>query len=1813
MTWTPPSDAESVEFTPPSDAEVVDDKKKVQSPDFSTGLENTTQSTSTSTSEIPEVTLDEQGNITPVEQGNLISSPTPFGVNDHISLRNKARTTALKKRVDEDFLSNQQLYSNPRNRAIYYKTLYDNGVSPESIAEIIGDNPDDINSFADKLHGEDYWKMKSRYLTTDERVNPDKYKQIVSDAISNTVEPTGGLATGAIKAAAHGIKAGAEKLAQSNMVAQKEGIVSGALNQLVGTGEMVMGAMNLVSPELAAFSIGTEEAEKKAPGISNVLAPASYFIQKHYQDKGEPVPTWANNAGVVTDFLAQLGVAAGLHKGTVKEILDSAPKKTVDDVLQMFSEREKEPTQRKSMPYEDDTIDLHKKIQDMEKDMKSVAGTPAEESVAASFGDINDQLMEMHDNAAAEVADKARLQTEKVDAIDVIDNQIKALEEAKKNPDLSEESKAAIERDQKVAESHKSELERETEDPHKDIKSIADLYNSIPSEAHRKNPSYANGILGKLKEEAEKIPGMEVKIRPSRGRNKVELLHDGKKINSLNITTQGAKQRALTSEELGAARMVEPKNIRDAVLQYFIDGGKISGEDFSKEVHPSNSTEYKKALWLRGKHDTYRNTIDRIVMRIADSMGKDYRDDSFATEARNEIIDVLSSHEGKKTMYDELMSHDEIGQKDVHDQEAAARRDYYLEELGISPEDAKHLTDEQIIMDYLDKANKEENDAWNSIENDDLVVKDIYDKYGDENGNIDYNKLADDISSGAYPLPEEPAKIFEKQLSDAKEENIKRDNERRDADNQDAQAAEKLFAANDALTESNRTEQVDHAKENRTSTPEVSKEEGADRKEEGGVHLGDDGENRGAETTGIKNRITDAERVAQGKEPITTARGIGKEDHFQKTSEKIKSGEITPQDIEDTRIALAKGLDAPSHITLTEAQDILIADRIALNKDYKEAITRLSEARKSGNENDIRVAELNMAAAESRIEENHLASKRSGTDLSEAFRARQNEINSDMSLDVLVERYKAASKDGTIPEDTRLKFSELTDKIESLDTKIEDVAKRGDAIRDEVRDLEEKLSKAYAEIEFLKQSKESGFSKRSRGYQKTKEGAQKLRTDARARLSAAAAEQRKTLSANPINAEMASALKDIVKSYVIEGVTEFAEIMDKTFQEAKEFIPDITMRQMRDAIFDYGKKRNLNPEEVATKMREVGREARLLSSYENVLNNELPERSGLQRDKPTPREKELKSLVMKEMRKRGLDVDARSEADKWASSLASYKTRLNSEIEALQNALDAGKIKEYYEGKKKEKTKLDDEANLLKKKRQELTSEAKNIIWEEERKNRPAYVKFLATYKNLKKQFLVSSVMTLETLTGAAWWRAALKLPNDLIGYGLSHTPGVKGFFKGSPSEYIGSRKDLASDLAQYYGTLLSKKTYSEGAKEALKSGTYPEEKLYGNDKDVIIPTGKIMKGIQKYLHTHGAIKYPIFKAYFDVATKRATEYMIRNGEDPLNPVTEAKIHALALEEGLRAVLKNDNEVVQIQRIMESYLRKKGHQGTAEVSGAFFPIVKISSNYFSESASHVPGVGLARASKGIYKAIAKGMESLTPEEKTHVARQLRMQGIGAGIALLGWYNYKQIAPFFGTVQRTDQTPEDGTFWGGNSHLFHNPAFDLMRSFATVRWVMDEINKKNSINEGNENYDKKSPVIEGIESAASGFMKQNPYIRGISDVFDGDIKQKAETIVKQAFIPPDVQKILKAYDVPGFENKRHNAFIELAKDRTTPSFKKTKQQQQIQEEWTDAKEAALKEAWDKAHEEDPENVPEYVPKKSEQKKKRKHTIGGSILN
>lgn len=169
----------------------------------------------------------------------------------------------------------------------------------------------------------------------------------------------------------------------------------------------------------------------------------------------------------------------------------------------------------------------------------------------------------------------------------------------------------------------------------------------------------------------------------------------------------------------------------------------------------------------------------------------------------------------------------------------------------------------------------------------------------------------------------------------------------------------------------------------------------------------------------------------------------------------------------------------------------------------------------------------------------------------------------------------------------------------------------------------------------------------------------------------------------------------IIKKTIEDGAENISQVVMMVKDMIKDAYPEISNREIRDAITSYGTTRNMSKDEIDVKVREIKRVGRLISQLEDVQNKQRPLRSGLQRDKPNDEERRLQREIREGMK--DIPVDPDEEARTWKNALDAIKSRLTNQIADLEKQIETGE-----KSPKKKGIEYDDEAKQLQERRDEL-------------------------------------------------------------------------------------------------------------------------------------------------------------------------------------------------------------------------------------------------------------------------------------------------------------------------------------------------------------------------------------------------------------------------------------------------------------------------------------------------------------------------------
>jgi hypothetical protein len=437
------------------------------------------------------------------------------------------------------------------------------------------------------------------------------------------------------------------------------------------------------------------------------------------------------------------------------------------------------------------------------------------------------------------------------------------------------------------------------------------------------------------------------------------------------------------------------------------------------------------------------------------------------------------------------------------------------------------------------------------------------------------------------------------------------------------------------------------------------------------------------DVTGIKNRITEAERAARGLEEVESE-AIKVAPTYQAGRNAIASGAVDPK-------ALAKELAQGKRAHTPEEAGVLVADRVKLQNEHRATMRQIEIALDSGDVISEAQLRQKLKFVEDDLDANETAAKKSGTLWSAMGRMRQIEAKSDYSLAAMVRKAKVATGKDVTPE-MRAKLESLSKQIEEAQAKItayEEKAaqttatKAVERIKNDVSREKRQTSRVIAK-EVLDQE----FDLLIKDFNKAIGGQLNVGID-------------------PAGVAI---LGKMAKNRVQKGYLTAEEIVDDIYTSLKNAGMEFSKRDIRDAISGYGITAKMSQKELDIQMREARRQMRLISALEDAMKKEAPLRSGLQRDVPSDRVRDLQRQVKEAMKEAG--IESKSPEDQWKSSLDAIKTRLTNRAADLTRQIESGKRDNTKPAVKydAEATKLKEEAEFLNKVMQAVTPEEKIAI-----------------------------------------------------------------------------------------------------------------------------------------------------------------------------------------------------------------------------------------------------------------------------------------------------------------------------------------------------------------------------------------------------------------------------------------------------------------------------------------------------------------------
>lgn len=188
---------------------------------------------------------------------------------------------------------------------------------------------------------------------------------------------------------------------------------------------------------------------------------------------------------------------------------------------------------------------------------------------------------------------------------------------------------------------------------------------------------------------------------------------------------------------------------------------------------------------------------------------------------------------------------------------------------------------------------------------------------------------------------------------------------------------------------------------------------------------------------------------------------------------------------------------------------------------------------------------------------------------------------------------------------------------------------------------------------------------------------------------------------NPDVEEMAVKIPSkLIYELVASGIDNIGDLTDAVHEAIKNEYPNLTKREVRDAITGYGKQINENKDQIQGQISKLKTDGKQASALEDLAMNKRPERSGRKPKDYTPEQRNNIKKIRELLKTIPID-DVVDKAKYYKTALESYKTRLENRIKDLNDAIN----KDERIINEKRNTPLDDDAKLLIQKRDNAQKE----------------------------------------------------------------------------------------------------------------------------------------------------------------------------------------------------------------------------------------------------------------------------------------------------------------------------------------------------------------------------------------------------------------------------------------------------------------------------------------------------------------------------
>lgn len=504
--------------------------------------------------------------------------------------------------------------------------------------------------------------------------------------------------------------------------------------------------------------------------------------------------------------------------------------------------------------------------------------------------------------------------------------------------------------------------------------------------------------------------------------------------------------------------------------------------------------------------------------------------------------------------------------------------------------------------------------------------------------------------------------------------------------------------------------------------------------------------------------------------------------------------------------------------------------------------------------------------------------------------------------------------------------------------------------------------------------------------------------------------------------------------------------------------------------------------------------------------------------KPLPSSPEFEALKARRDALQTQYDEANKQAQAQPDPLKGIKTRLQKQIDALNERIKTGN----FDKAERPKPIYDAEAEKLRAERDALKMQAEKII--RDRTPLKTSEKILNAGRNMK----LTSLTVFEKLAGASLWHFPVEALADVFGVGAG-----KLRVNGRALAEVGAREGQFVPSAKIKGVraALSREAFNN-AKQTILHGFNEIDARAGAE---VHGGGMLSPG-----RLHGAEKSPLQTGAYAEAVDLRMRRAAQQGLDVTDPEVQAKIGLGAALDAQSAKLSGPNAGAKAINNVFASVQRSPSMGV-RVLGNFFhslaPIVKLPLNYAGK-AFDMTGAGLVRGEFMRRKA-ANAERAGTPmdaETADKIMRAYKYGGVGLVTAYIGlaqpdWF---KSAGFFshgnGNNKDREGKPMEADTLQIGGHTVpriaaHSPLNMAIQVWASVRHGLEQTKA---------NRDTSGRLGQAAKEAIGGFVSEAPGVEDISKISSAAVgdKNAGKTIgqyAKGMTIPSAVQQAAKYFD------------------------------------------------------------------------------------